>query len=994
MRSGRARSPTHDDRHSRGLDAGPQIVGRTQEQTLLHELFEGARAGHGRLALLSGEAGIGKTTLVADLGQAAKEQEVPLLIGHCYDLTTTPPYGPWVEIVRATGLDRSQPPLRDLLSEDERFDGARNQMALFEGVVDYLGRLAEHHPLLLVLEDIHWADQASLDLLRFVARQLSQYPILILVNYRDDELTREHPLSRLLPLLVREAAASRIELRRFNEQATRELVTSRCALNEADERRLAGFLHAHAEGNPFFTSELLRSLESGGVVHRANGDWVLAEQLPHQVPTLIRQIIHDRLSRLGSDVRTALDVAAVIGQEPLIDLWRSISGLNDPKFETAIERVQDARLMEETTDGKGFYFSHALVREALYEGLSVLRRRSLHRQIGEALIAIRGSDPDVVANHFQQAGDPRAVEWLIRAGERAQRAYALLLAADRYEAGLRLLERDDPTGLERGQLLLRTAYLLRFADPERALHHARAAEHVASESGEPTLAAYALYGQGVLNLYAGHRRLGIQQMEAGVAAAEALGEGTIDRNPSSDPSSTLFEPDGTLAIALAGGGRFHDAIALAERSLGRSSDTLTNVNLNLALAIAEGCLGRPEQSAQAFDKVHAGLESLGNDHMMKRFTATVHELDYLVWPFWIEQRALRQSLHARAEHAGALADGAMPDEFSYHHMLLMFDIYEGRWAEVERLAASELPPPGQHVRRQMMFSTLAMLARWQGDADRAWHLVHDILPDGAATQPGDHEYRPTQRLFRLAVELALDANDLPTARAWIEACQRWLAWSGAVQGQVETHLLQARWYLATDEIELARMHGHYARNSAQSPRQPLALLLANRFLGEVAIRAGNLEDANAHLGQAMTLADTCAVPFERALTLIALAELRAVSGRLSEARSALDAARNICQQLPSRSALERIDRLADRISRGPPIPVVEYPADLTEREVDVLRLVASGQSNREVADTLSLSVRTVERHISNIYGKIGVQGRSSLTLFALRHHLIDTPDSR
>jgi ATP/maltotriose-dependent transcriptional regulator MalT len=238
----------------------------------------------------------------------------------------------------------------------------------------------------------------------------------------------------------------------------------------------------------------------------------------------------------------------------------------------------------------------------------------------------------------------------------------------------------------------------------------------------------------------------------------------------------------------------------------------------------------------------------------------------------------------------------------------------------------------------------------------------------------------------LAVGLALDASDLGTARAWLEAHDRWLEWSGAVLCWSEAQALRAQYHWQAGDLEKAREHAERALTRATELRQPLALLGAHRLIGELEIEAGQFERAAAHLDGSLALAEACGAPYERALTLLAFAELRAATGETEQAGKLLNEVRAICEPLGAKRPLTRVDALAARLAASR-ISSTTYPDRLSLREVEVLRLLAGGSSNQEIANTLSISVRTVERHITNLYAKIGAHGRADATAYALRYLL-------
>jgi ATP/maltotriose-dependent transcriptional regulator MalT len=243
---------------------------------------------------------------------------------------------------------------------------------------------------------------------------------------------------------------------------------------------------------------------------------------------------------------------------------------------------------------------------------------------------------------------------------------------------------------------------------------------------------------------------------------------------------------------------------------------------------------------------------------------------------------------------------------------------------------------------------------------------------------------------RLAADLALDAGDLPTAAAWLAAHDAWLTWSGAVRGQTEGRRLWARYHRVAGDPDRAREHVTEAVALATAPHQPLALLTAHRLLGELATEDGHLEEAQAHLGEALALADACAAPFERALTLVALADLRATEGNGAEAAKLLAEVRAIGQPLGAAPLLARADALAAQLAARP-APVHPGPR-LTAREAEVLRLVAAGRSNPEIAEALFISPATARTHVSNLFAKLGVRTRTEAVDYAHRHGLLHSSD--
>jgi DNA-binding CsgD family transcriptional regulator len=360
------------------------------------------------------------------------------------------------------------------------------------------------------------------------------------------------------------------------------------------------------------------------------------------------------------------------------------------------------------------------------------------------------------------------------------------------------------------------------------------------------------------------------------------------------------------------------------------------------------------------------------------------ELERVALPYRADRPAERRRLAAEAAAAWARGGGAQraPPRGPALPVLRL----EGGWAEARQVALAAL---GTTRGEWFLFCwrSLGPLARAQGDAELAWRGVREVLPAGLATAPGEVLFGSALFAQPLAAALALDAGDLPTARAWLAAHDRWLAWGGAVLGRAEGHLGWAAYHRAAGASAAAREHAEMALRDAGEPRQPLALLAARRLVGELATAAGQHAAAGDHLGEALALADACAAPYERALTLLALAELRVAAGERAAAETALAEARAILEPLEAKPALARADALAARLA-APTQPPAAHRAGLSAREVEVLRLVARGLTDAQVAERLYLSPRTVSTHLRAIYGKRGVDNRTAAARCAVDLRLL------
>jgi DNA-binding CsgD family transcriptional regulator len=994
--------------YSRSL---PLLVGRTLEQIYLREELAAVCAGRGRLVLLGGEAGIGKTTLARDLANEAAARGVRVLTGACYDLTNTPAYGPWLDLFAACALEQGLPPPPAAFVEG-RLQWVPDQAARFTEVRTFFAALADAGPALMLLEDLHWADPTSLELLRHLAPRLRHWPILLLVTYRGDELTRRHPFAVQLPALVREAEGLRLDLQRLDAAALCALVAACYRLSATDEARLVAYLEQHAEGNPLFATELLRALQEEALLRPADNGWTLGRLDRVVLPSFLRHVIDRRVARLGEATRLPLAMAAVIGQEVPLDLWAEVAGLDDETLLTLVEQAVDAHLLEADPDGKRVRFVHALTREALYESVLPPRRRMWHRHVGEAVAAGTRPDPDAVAYHFQAAGDPRAWEWLLAAGDRAQRSYAWLTAAERLRAAASLLE--DAAGQERtrGRLACRVAYLLRFSDPDGAITALDIAASVATRIGDAIMTAEVRWLRGLLLCYADRFRSGLAEMIAGIEALEAMPAATqvpavieawyadalpaaIDVDADADEHFVLPSNDGSLAWRgaplgrfLASPGHLHAAVDSCERcvaALDVVAETRSGIRASVAFAshglgIALAGLGRPEEAHQALARARADFAELGH-HALVAFTL-LDELRDVALTYGAADPGRHRLLAAEAEAALGRTGGALRPGVSPRLAWLGSLVLDGRWQEADRILR-DLPVPGNACLRREITAAHAVLARHRGDPDRAWEEIRGLLPSGPETEPGDLILQEGLFLQRLAADLCLDEGDLSAARAWLSAHDRWLAWSDSVLGRAEGQIAWARWHQAAGDTAQARAAANEALTLAASPAQPLVSLAAHRLLGEITTAAGHRLMAAEHLAAALDLATACDAPFERALTLLVLAQLRLMTGVTDEAASLLGEVRDICGPLGAAPTLARVDALAARLTSES--LAHRSPAGLTSREVDVLRLLPRGLSNAEIADALFVSPRTIQSHLSNLYAKLGVGGRAEAIAYAVAH---------
>lgn len=959
-----------------------QLHGRSSEMATLRAALEGALAGRGRLALVVGEAGIGKTSLVESIAAEARQRGALILSGHCYDLETASPYEPWIELLRSYRPAAPLPPLPAGLSNAELLETLSGKDALYEQVAGFLSDLSKHRPVILLFEDMHWSDQASLDLLRAVARRARSWPLLIAATLRDNEIAPHAPLYRALPPLVRESRPTRIDLLPLETEAIRLLVRERYGLPPADEGRLVAHLVRYAEGIPFYLEEVLRTLEHERLLRRGKQGWALANLTVAPVPPLVRHLIDERVVRLGESVQHLVQIAAVIGLAVPPDLWQAAAGIDDEAFADAVDAARQAQIIGETPDRAALQFSHALVREALYDGVPLLRRRAWHRRLGELLAQQPDPDPDSVAHHLLQAGDADAARWLIRAAQRAERCDAAWDAIARYEQAIPLLQQAASSG-KLAWLHTDLAESYRYVNPARSAMHLDAAEVLAQECADPVLALAIRWLRVRLRGFLGQNVL--DDLQQCVAALDVL---SADERARLASMGRLNLPSrGLLAQWLAFIGGYREATTYAEAVMAEEPAEITAARHNeqgaalIALALAHASAGRSAEAKSEFVASREQFRAIDASFM----TASTLKWELLEVEMAYATEDLEERHRLLDEYRRTMARLGSFAVFRGERPLLQVfwpAMLEGRWNDVREGALAYLRVPAWRV---SALAALGELERRQGKFAAAWSRVRAAAPDGAESEPGSLYYVDALIVQRLAASLALDEGDRDLALTWLDTHDRWLAWSGRVLDRAAGSLLRARYHLALGERAEARRWAEQALAAASTPRQPLAILTAHRALGELAASEGALPEAETHLAAALALANACAAPYERALTLVEQIRMLAAQHRPEAAAPLQEEARAIFTRLGAEPALDRLDAAVALATAETPTPP---PAGLTRREVEVLRLVAQGLSYADVGARLYISPRTVGRHLQSIYGRLGVDSRAEATAFAFNHGLV------
>ena len=439
-----------------------RLVGRDRELKDALQLWHKVQQGEGAILLISGEPGIGKSRLAREVMVQVHIEHGTSLVGECYAEGNVP-YSAFAQMILNISdwpADLSPLVLADLISlapelrvrypdvtANPRLDPQAEQQRLYESAFIFFARMASEAPLMLMLEDMHWADGGTIALARSLARRFHQTKtkVLMLLTFREVELTEQKGLSDLLNNWHREHLASAIKLHRLDAQGTQNMLEALFA--ESVTADFADRVYRETEGNPFFIEEICKALIDGGQVYRENGQWQRRSTTSLEMPRSIRMAIETRLSGLPESSQEILHFAAVLGRRFEFDVLQAATDSMDAQTEEnliialeAAERVQ--LLFEVGREGGGtFEFAHALIPTTLMEGISGMRRRRLHRRAIAALEKLHPEDDKTLAHHCLAAGeDERALNFLLSAADKARAAFANTEAVANYQQALGLLD--------------------------------------------------------------------------------------------------------------------------------------------------------------------------------------------------------------------------------------------------------------------------------------------------------------------------------------------------------------------------------------------------------------------------------------------------------------------------------------------------------------------------------------------------------------------------
>jgi len=970
-----------------------RFVGRHTELQALRQALQRALNGQPGIVLLTGEPGIGKTRTAQEMIAIAAQHDVLALWGRCPEEAGAPPYWPWVQLMRRwiavqddTELARVFDAATPLASLDPQFaqylppaapelaaaDPAQARFRLLDAVASFWQRAAARQPLLLVLDDLHRADAPSLRLLEFVMAEAGRCRLLVLGTYRDAEVTRQHPLTEILMQLHRHAHVQRLLLGGFSAAETAEFVAAAGLATP----ELGALMHEQTEGHPLFLAEMMRDMTPARAATGPDPRRPL-----QRLPKGVREVIGARLNALTPPCLDLLQQAAVIGRQfPVALLCRLTDAAGATGCLELLHESRKASLADESGDAGTWQFSHMLVRDALYDDLPAAQRQALHRRVAEALERQHADDPrpplSALAHHWHAAGDSaQAIEYATRAAQRATAMLAHEEAVRHYRLAAEALPAAGSHDTQRCRLLLGLGEAQNSAGD--------------SAGALPTFARAAALA----------RRLG----DAGLFATAAIGLGNTIWRQGSDgsPAVTLLQEALSLVAPTDSRERVGLLSALCRALLFASRPMEAQQVSREAVAIARR-LGDPQILYEALSAIVSGRwypEGLAlRIEAAREGIELVRRAPHLAWSHstflgWhtgdmMESGDSEAALAAARMHLEhSRATGEPFNEATALAAQAMIATHQGRFAEGEQLAMQSLRC-GQRFDRANAAGIFGVqmftLRRHQGRLRELAPVLRQFLDQGSLASP----WRPGLAILHCE----LGAQD--EARQVFET----LASDGFAGIADDAIRIASLAYLA----EVCAWLGDARRAPAlQEFLQPYAercivfgahtasLGAAARLLGLLAATLRQWDAAQRHFEFALGFDERSGGrPWlaRSRCDFAAMLVQRAGPGDRERAHSLAAAALDAARGLGLGGIEERALALQQQLVRAS--GTLPRAAGLSERELQVLRLVAAGKTNPQIAAALHRSPATVAIHVRNILDKTQSANRAEAAAFAARHGLL------
>lgn len=990
------------------------LVGRTAEVALLLGALDEAGAGRGRTLIVAGEGGVGKTRLMKAVIEQASQRGWTVAEGRSFPVESGIPYALFSDALLPT-LRRLEAGALQTLSRGGgaelaylfpalaaggtsaadrerqvgRGDPAELKSRIFWNFTQFLSRFAAKQPLLVVLENLQWADASSLELLHFIARQIGHDRILLLCTYNDADRDAYVMLRTTEQSLISLGVAQQFHLEPLSRAGTEEFVHQAFGVDPSLTREFTALLYGWTRGNPFFVEETLKALVESERLRQENGTWLGWEIGELDLPKSIRVAVVDRMNRLGAPARTVANLTAVVGTRASYEALRAVSGLPDDQLLAALDELRGQRVLVEgsSVDGGIVYdFHHPILQETLYTELGLARARLLHGAVAESLEtyydAESASHADELAFHYARADvhalAPKAVKYLTAAGRNALGKSANREAANYLSAALEQTDRGirPPEGTLGGSLvedLARARQRLGEYDSARQLW-SRARDE-ARAAGDLTRIAIIERRMGLACFWSGRHDEALAHYAAGLEAAKDGGGGGSDF-----AHARLQLAKGMCLLEL---GRRAEAVDEVQRALviaERLADPALLARVHRALLLLYVWTGPADLAREHARRAIALAEEAGEKTVMWSAHWAMAMLEGLTGNAASIARHIAESERLADELRSPLLRVWIA-EVSIEYASGIGD-WDAALALGERsIAVARSLSQRTLLPRLLVWSGLIYLGR--GDIERAKRYLDEAWDLSGAGNPGRrqtdvHSVVPAHTgmaSYYLAIADYHKAIEIGEAGLAIADRTGYVVW--AVHRLLPVIVEASLWL---QDRARAELYGERLRRHAQQLDHPLARAWADacdalvaKLLDKDFDRAAVLLRKCADALDAIPFVDAARARRQLALTLVQTGDR---DGAIKELRHIHDVFARIGAERELTATREQLRALG---ARPPTRTASAGMAGLTGREVDIVRLVAARKSNKEIGGKLGISPRTVSTHLSNIFGKLSVESRGELT---------------
>jgi DNA-binding CsgD family transcriptional regulator/Flp pilus assembly protein TadD len=986
----------------------PVLIGRTPDLALLQLSLEQVKSGKGQVALLCGEAGIGKSRLVTEIKTEAFAQGFQLLQGNCFPTDLSFPYAPLLDLLRSVFLTSSTAQVEALMGPFARefapllpdvihlfpgltvlpplpsLDPEQEKRRLFAALAHFFLSQAAERPLLLVVEDLHWSDDTSLELLQYVARRCATQPLLVLLTYRSDEI--RPTLSHWLAELDREHLGQEVALTRLTRSETGAMLGAIFDQGRPVQAEFLDAIYTLTEGNPFFIEEILKSLITAGEISYAHGAWDRKPLGELHIPRSIADAVHQRSDHLSESARQVLVLAAVAGRRFDFAILQQMTHHDEQQLLTLMKELMSAQLVVEES-AEQFAFRHALTRQAMYTELLVRERKALHRTMAETMESLYVGALEAhlaeLAYHFSEAGVfEKALSYAQQAGERAQRLYAPHAAIEQYTRALDAASHlalapraalyhargqayetlgefeqarhdyeqalgaayEAHDGVAEWQSLLDLGYLWAGRDYQQTGAYFRQAIERARAIADPKLLAHSLnrLGNWYMNVEQPHEALCYHQ-EA-LATFQAL-------NDRRGKASTL---DLLGMASLLSGDMVQSAVYNQQAIvLFRELDDRQRLISSLVTLMLCGGIYQTETLVPAAvgfaESIHQGELALKIAGEIGQRSDEANTLIHMA-----------MCLGPRGEYARAL-------EVAQRGFDIAEDIEHRQWMTA-----------GHRVLGALYLDLLA-LSEAQQHLEQALALAQEI-----------GSWFWIRNSSALLASVCIGLKDLARAEALLTAAP---ASDAPPQTQAQRLIWYARAQLALAQGEtdrtLAITEQLFASAAHVAGEQSIPHLAHLR--GKALAMLNRPAEAETALQAAQAGAATRGLRPLLWRIAIDLGKLYRTQRRDEEAEHAFATAQELIEDLAAPITdtalrahfLQQATALLPRQEPLSPRRAAKRAfGGLTERELEVAALIAQGKASREIAEILVVSSRTIEKHIENILSKLGFTSRAQIAVWA------------